>query len=121
MSVAEQFTAGLGTILGIQATPIQNVTTISIVDMHIAQSNAAPERHGRILLNVDGVLYEIRFSFAEETNSGMRAGSSISVVHLAIDPNTAGKSSSWNASRSRMCRPTCPTNTIIGEESWRAM
>lgn len=67
MSVAEQFTAGLGTILGIQATPIQNVTAISIVDMHIAQSNAAPERHGRILLNVDGVLYEIRFSFAEET------------------------------------------------------
>lgn len=67
MSVAESFTAGLGTILGLQATPIQNVTTITILDMHIEQSNAAPERNGRILLSVDGVLYEIRFSFAEET------------------------------------------------------
>ena len=57
---------------------------------------------------------------ARETISGMRAGSSISVAHLAMPPNTARKSSSWNASRSRISRPTWPTNTIIGEESCMA-
>lgn len=67
MSVAEQFTAGLGTILGIQLSPISGVTTLQIVDMHIEQNNLAPERRGRILISVDGVLYEIRFAFAEET------------------------------------------------------
>lgn len=67
MAIAESFTAGLGTILGIQLTPVQNVTTLQIIDMHIEQSNAAPERNGRILINVDGSLYEVRFSFAEET------------------------------------------------------
>lgn len=67
MSVAESFTAGLGTILGVQLTPVQNIATLTIVDMHIEQSNAAPERNGRVLINVDGILYEIRFSFSEET------------------------------------------------------
>ena len=67
MSVAESFTAGLGTILGLQLVPIQNVATVTIVDMHIEQSNAAPERNGRVLISVDGVLYEVRFTFSEET------------------------------------------------------
>lgn len=67
MSLAESFTAGLGTILGVQLAPIANVTTLQIVDMHISQSNAAPERNGRLLISVDGVLYLITFSFTEET------------------------------------------------------
>src|SRR5260370_1305167 len=38
-----------------------------------------------------------------------------------MEPNTARESSSWNASRPRMRRATCPTNIIIGVESWCAM
>ncbi len=51
----------------------------------------------------------------------MRAASLISVAHLVIEPNTAGKSISWNASRSRISRATWPTNMMSGVESWRAM
>ena len=67
MALAESFTAGLGTILGVQLSPVTGIASLVIVDMHISQSNVAPERNGRLLIAVDGALYEIRFSFAEET------------------------------------------------------
>src|SRR5262249_18830488 len=58
---------------------------------------------------------------ARDTISGMRAASSISVAHLVSEPNTARKSISWNASRSRISRGTWPTNMMSGVESWRAI
>lgn len=67
MAVTESFTAGMGTILGIQMVPIQNVASLLILDMHIEQSNTSPERVGTILFSVDGVVYTLRFVFTEET------------------------------------------------------
>jgi hypothetical protein len=66
MSISEQFTAGMGTILGIQASPQSGITDLTVVDIHINQSNLAPERTGTVLLSVDGVLYRITFRFADE-------------------------------------------------------
>lgn len=67
MAISESFTAGMGTILGVQMTPIANVTDITILDMRIIQSNAGPERQGEILFAVDGDVYTLRFTFSEET------------------------------------------------------
>jgi hypothetical protein len=67
VSLVESFTAGMGTILGVQVVPIVNITTLTVVDMHINQSNSGPERHGQVLLSVDGALYRLDFQFSEET------------------------------------------------------
>ncbi len=53
--------------------------------------------------------------------SGMRSASAISADHLASGANIAGKSTSWKPSRSRMRRATCPMNSTIGVESWKAV
>lgn len=67
MSVSELYTAGLGTILGVQATPQENIGSLVVLDVHINQSNIAPERSGIVLLSIDGILYRVAFRFAEET------------------------------------------------------
>lgn len=66
MSLSEQFTAGMGTILGVQAEIQSGITDLTLIDMHIDQSNLAPERTGTVLLAVDGVVYRITFRFTEE-------------------------------------------------------
>ena len=67
MSLNERFTAGMGTILGLQAVPISGITTLDIVDMKISQNNVAPERVGTVLLSIDGVVYTVRFTLTDES------------------------------------------------------
>jgi hypothetical protein len=50
----------------------------------------------------------------------MRAGSSIWSTHLQSGAYIWRKSTSWNASRPIMARPTWPTSRITGVESWCA-
>ena len=53
--------------------------------------------------------------------SGMRFGSSMRSTRLAMPcvlaPKNTRKSTSWNASRSRVSLATSPTNSTIGVES----
>lgn len=67
MAVPEAFTSGLGTILGVQARPVANITTIVINDMHITQTNLAPQRTGEVLLTIDSSVYIVRFQFTDES------------------------------------------------------
>jgi hypothetical protein len=60
---------------------------------------------------------EIAMLHARATYSGMRAASSIFAAHFTTGPNIAGKSISWNASRSFVLRSTSPMNSTIGCES----
>ncbi len=54
---------------------------------------------------------------ARETYSAMRAPCSIWAVHLVMEPNTAGRSISCQASRCSKRRSTWPQNRIIGVQS----
>lgn len=67
MALVESFVSGMGTILGVQAVPIQNITDITIVEMRIVQDQSAAERKGAIRLLVDGVVYDLFFTLSEET------------------------------------------------------
>lgn len=58
---------------------------------------------------------------ARLSSSGIRRASSISNTCFASGPNIARRSTSWNASRSRCSRATCPISRIIGVESWNAV
>lgn len=67
MSVSERFTAGMGTIMGVQAVPIDNITDLVVLESTIRQGNMLPARTGSVLLAVDGVLYVLEFDFIDES------------------------------------------------------
>lgn len=67
MSLSEQFSTGMGTMLGLQAGIQSGITTLAVLDLHMNQAGLVPERAGTALLAVDGVIYQIHFRFTDET------------------------------------------------------
>lgn len=63
----EQFGAGQGVILGLQAR-LEGVfaTELVIVDIHLNQTNLSPKRTGFIILRINGRDYTWNFSLTDE-------------------------------------------------------
>jgi hypothetical protein len=63
----EQFGAGQGVILGIQAR-LEGVfaTQLSIIDIHLDQTNLTPKRTGYVTLSVNGREFTWNFSLTDE-------------------------------------------------------
>lgn len=67
MPIEERFDAKMGTVLGVQIRPISGVTTATVTGITMFLNNITAERNGVISFRVDGLDYEIRFEFTDET------------------------------------------------------
>ena len=66
--IEERFAGFGGTALGVRATPISGITTLSIDGLRLLQAaTATADRLGLLFLTIDGDAFEVRFRMTDET------------------------------------------------------
>ena len=66
MAITTGIAHGQSTTLEVQARPIANITTLNILDARFIHTNLGPQRLGDVVIEVDGDIYLVRFTFTEE-------------------------------------------------------
>jgi hypothetical protein len=69
MALSERFGLGQAIILGVQARPVENVTTLTVEGVKILNTNLEDERTGFVDIFLDGNFFELKFTFRDETLS----------------------------------------------------